>query len=322
MSSPAILLIEACDGLGAHEADAALRMLAMRRAGVTARLLALEPADGESLADAARAAFARSGAGPRSEVWIASGDAAFRAIERALPPETSCRWWPTLVPGCGGEPGGDVPDRGRDAVLALGPCAALDLAPVRSSRDRTAVAIWDGEFVLAPGPLRGAEGERLLRAFATAAEERPALELVVLCDPDTALMDVARRLGVGWRVHCAGISPREAEHTWIATAAALLLPGSPRVAAGLVLRVLAAGTPIIVDAAAPETRALVDWLGTHGVSHEQPVAAALEAALENAPRVRIAREDGRALAARHEPDALAPRLAAAFGRNLRGREAA
>ena len=195
MSNPGILLIEVPEGLGSHEADAALRLRALRGAGIAARSLVVGRT---STADVAfHAAVARAAAEPIAEVWVAGGCAQWRAVERVLARERRCRWWPTLVPGSGGEPD---PGVNADALLSTGgPLGhgAFALAPVRIARERAPVALWDGEFVLAAGALRGGEGERLLCAFAAAAESRSGLDLVVTCDPDPELMAAARALGIG-----------------------------------------------------------------------------------------------------------------------------
>jgi hypothetical protein len=249
------------------------------------------------------------------EVWVAGARASWQALARELPTDLPCDWWPAVVPGTGDEPDGREPDDAR-LVCDLEPAlAALELAPVRVLRDRSPVALWDGDFVLVPGPVHGIEGASLLRAFADVAAERPELELVVLAEPRAKLMTTARSLGVGWRVHCAGPAPREAEHTWLATAAAVLLPVSQPVSAGLVLRSLAAGAPLVIDPAAAGARPLAAWLEAHGVPATLALDEALEAAVARSPGVREACVRGRAVAAQHDSAMLAARLATRRGRD-------
>src|SRR5207249_2042857 len=152
------LLIELLGGLGAHEADAALRLRAMRRAGWDGRALAIGPEWEEA---SARRAVADSIASRRaSEIWLAGPRARSLALAHGLPEGTPFVWWPTIVPGTGGEPEG-VGDAAGGAGVAGGSGAptfepgprwsALGLAPLRSGRDRAPVPLWDGEFVLVPG---------------------------------------------------------------------------------------------------------------------------------------------------------------------------
>ena len=314
MAATSVLIIELLDGLGAHEADAALRLRTMRCAGRPARTLVLESVVEADAASAWHRAAARVVAERPSEAWVAGSHASWRALARELPSGLACAWWPAIVPGSGDEP--EAAPLGAALVAASGAAPiALELAPVRASRERTPVALWDGDFVLVPGPMHGTEGVSLLRAFAEAAAERPELELVVLAEPQAELTAAARALGVGWRVHCAGPAPREAEHTWLATAAAVLLPVSQQVSAGLVLRTLAAGSPLVVDPAATGARAVAGWLEAWGMPAPRATDEALEAALAGEPWVREACERGRTLAAGHEPAALAVCFGAQRGRD-------
>jgi hypothetical protein len=94
----------------------------------------------------------------------------------------------------------------------------------------------------------------------------------------------------------------------------VLLPVSQPLSAGLVLRCLASGSPLVIDPLAPEARVLTAWLAAQGMPAVPSVEAALESALAREPRVRAACGRGREIAALHEPDALAMRLAEALGR--------
>jgi hypothetical protein len=310
MAAPAVLLIELLDAVGAHEADAALRLRTLRAAGLAARTLVLDTHE----APAWREVAARVVAERPSAVWIAGSSRSWAAFQPELPAGLPRVWWPTVVPDSGGEP--PACDGTQAQVVGLEtPVPALDSAPVRDSRDRAPVALWDGEFVLVPGPLEGGEGDTLLKAFATASAERPELELVVLAEPEAQLAAAARALGLAWRVHFAGPAPREAEHTWLATAAAVLLPTSQPVSAGLVLRTLAVGTPLVVDTTGAGTPALRCWLEARAMPVSHPPDEALEAVLARESWVREACARGRMLAELHGPDALAARLGAIRGRS-------
>ena len=323
MAFPSVLLIECLSGLGAHEADAALRIRALRKSGLAGRAIVIDSSSPAERTRAIASAASRAVAERPSMVCVVASESDWRAVDRALPATISRCWWPSVVAGSGSEPG---TSRALTAfTVGANPPRqhlALHCAPVRSARERAPAALWDGDFVLAPGPLRGAEGERLLRAYAAAVEERPQWDLVVLTDPDPVFQGLAHSLGIGWRVHCAGDSPREAEHTWLATAAAVLLPLSQPVTAGLVVRILAGGAPLIIDGATPAARALGAWLDDASLGGASPEAG-LAAVLAREPRVRDACERGRLIAAQHEPEALAARLGFTLdGEDRRPREAA
>src|SRR5262245_12994121 len=128
MPSP-ILLIELLDTVGAHEADAALRARALRRAGLNVQPLVLElterrrpgtdagpPPDAALRRDAAHAARREAESVRPSSIWIAGSRAAAGAIAGAL--ETwDVHWWPTRLEPI--EPrAGDPADRRLDIVGA------------------------------------------------------------------------------------------------------------------------------------------------------------------------------------------------------------
>lgn len=313
MPAPSVLLLECLSGLGAHEADAALRVRALRHAGCAARAVVVDPGPAPERAATLAQAIAPVAAERPAAVWVAASASDWRWIDRALPAGLPRSWWPCVLPGSGGEPDPDS-NLAASAIAVTPPPRhlALELAPVRIARERAPVALWDGDFILAPGPLKGAEGRRLLRAYAAAIESRPELDLVILADPDPEVHAFAQSLGIGWRVHSAGESPREAEHTWLGTAAAVLLPVAQPVSAGLILRMLAAGAPVIIDPLGPAARGLTAWLGDALPGFASP-AAALEAVLSRDPRVRDACALGRVRAARQEPEPLGARLSLALG---------
>ena len=323
MPASSVLLVECLHGLGAHEADAALRVRALRKSGLPVHVALVEGTSASERAQAIAAVITRAAKEHPGMVCVVSSEAEWGAFDRALPASMPRQWWPSLVPGCGGEP---EPGAASAAItVAAGTShrtVALDCAPVRVARERGPVALWDGDFILAPGPLKGVEGERLLRAYAEAIEERPELDLVILADPDPVMHEFAHSIGIGWRVHSAGESPREAEHTWIATATAALLPLSEPVTAGIVLRLQAAGVPLILDSSLHAARSLAAWLGATHAGEGSPEAA-LAAVLTRDPRVREASARARLRAAQHEPEALCGRLAINVGGDeRRTREAA
>jgi hypothetical protein len=305
MSSRSILLIEVLDTPGADAADAPLRVQALRAAGWSARALTLGPqrsdADLEAWAGLAR----RVSDEPARELWVAGSRAGFDAVSRVVRDARPLRWWPTSAPA--ERASGSAPALVTSAPRA-DESAALELAVVRPFRPRERSALWDGAFALVPAPLAGEAGKQLLAAFADVARERPELDLVVLADPQPARLREARELGVYHRVHFAGEAPRNAEHVWLATAAAVLLPFVRPVAAGLLVRVLAAGTPLVAFGEPPLTRWLSAWLAARIGLEAQPSRQALESALERPATLRRALDRGRELATAHEPDALGRRL--------------
>jgi len=301
------LLIERALAAGAHASDATLRATVLR--GLGSGPLELVDPGADDRATAARLAAAPAAA------WFAGPHAACAALAGALPAAAARAWWPTVVAGSGAEPvaGGALP---LVAPVADAATAALELAVIEPPLARAPAPLWDGAFVLAPAPLDGAEGARLLAAFAAIAEARPELEFVVLADPTPELTATARSLGIGWRVHAAGFAPRDAERTWLASATAVVLPTARPLAAAVVLRALAAGRPLVVDTAAPGAAPLTAWLAGHGLAPREPFTALAAAAAGDAAS-RAASARGRVVAAAHVPDALAARLAAAAEPRLR-----
>ena len=140
---------------------------------------------------------------------------------------------------------------------------------------------------------------------------------------------LARQLGIGTRVHFVGSAPREAEYAWLGAAAATVLAGDAPISAGLVLRALACGSPVLPIGSRGHAARVRAWLEKQhgralpaGEGHARP-AAELEWWVERGAAVGEAIGRGRALAARHEPEALAARLADALGpRPATAREAA
>src|SRR5262249_41179870 len=160
---------------------------------------------------------------------------------------------------------------------------------------------WDGAYVLVPTALTEAHGRAVLEAFGAVAAERPELDLVVLADAVPELSVRARALGIHPRVHFAGDTPREAEHTWLASASAVVLPGGGALAAGLVARAVGSGVPLVAGPGTPES--LGAWLERRTGLGRGPLVPALEAALGRGADVRAASERGRAFGAAQQPDA-------------------
>jgi hypothetical protein len=86
------------------------------------------------------------------------------------------------------------------------------------------------------------------------------------------------------------------------------------VTAGLVLRTLAAGAPLVLDPLTPAAASLTGWLEAAGMPAPRSAEETLEAALDHTPWVRAACARGVALAAQHDPAALATRLDGRRGR--------
>src|SRR5207253_4515515 len=124
-------------------------------------------------------------------------------------------WWPTALGG---------PAIFRPWARTLEPLvrswaqpmeAALPLVTPRAGH---ALPLWDGPYLLVPHTAAGGGLEAALPAFAAAALSADTLDLVVLGDPDAAVEQRARQLGIGTRVHFAGPAARGAEWPWVAYA--------------------------------------------------------------------------------------------------------
>jgi hypothetical protein len=176
--------------------------------------------------------------------------------------------------------------------------------------------LWDGEYVLAPLIPSGADGARVIAAFAGAALHHSSLDLLFLADRQPELERIAREAGVGGRVHFVGAAPREAEWTWWRYASAALLAGSLPCAGGLVLRGLAVGCPLVIASNAREWAAAGAWLAQHGciaAATRAPAGTRLAQTLLRGADVAEAASRGRELAKAHEPARLAPGFAAGIG---------
>lgn len=330
-----VLLVEHLDAIGAAPSDARLHATALRAAGCTVETIVLAGGHHDDLLftptgdaagpgtrvlderDGGRDALARHVRAARVDriVWASAtpggGDAA-----RALAGRIPAAWWPTGFAAAG---------------AAAGPLAELDRAlapPAGSALDPRELAartlpLWDGPFVLVPAPPGARACAALLAAFAHAVRDRAEVDLVVCAHPDARFEALARREGVGQRVHFVGPAQRGAEVAWLRSAALAVLTADAPLSGGLVLRALACGCPLAAggEANAPLPR----WLRSQRVTWADAagdLAGTLSAGLARGDDVAAARERGRALARAHEPAALAERLARALGAVPAGRRAA
>lgn len=327
-----LLLIEALDSLGAHVADARLRASLLRRAGWAPSTLVLP---GASPAGPFLALGPRARAGqrvtradelpgtPAGLAIIAASRATAAAIAATLPARFELRWWPTEVL----DPAEPIESSGRRVELLFEPMSgalagrrtrparpALDCGLIASPPRRERDSLWDGDYVLSPGPLADPDGTVVLEAFARVAGEHDELDLVVLADPQPAFGDIARRLGVATRVHFAAPAARLAELIWLAAASAAIVGQAGPLSAAWVLRALARGCPVLPAGGGALASALRDWLAEGGclveggISRRGDLAAALEVALAGGSAVTAATERGREVAAARTPGMIAARL--------------
>jgi hypothetical protein len=138
------------------------------------------------------------------------------------------------------------------------------------------------------------------------------VDLVVLDDPDAELEALARTAGIGQRVQFVGRAPREAECAWLQHARVAFVSLQRPLAAGLVLRGLAAGCPLLPVGIASEP--VSEWLRERGASWSKPGRARLgwdtiAAALARTPAVEAAITRGRAVASEPNTATLASRFA-------------
>jgi len=318
------LLVEDLDAVGSAACDAETHAAALRAAGWTVHTTIVGPA-----AEGADAALAPPGPQPLTrDASLGAGlaDAVRRARADAV-------FVASAAPG-----GGDVGARLRDAARAwwwptaftVSPDAsgALESLPGDARLDPTALAVaevprggrgllplWDGDFVLSPGPLQGDAGRIALEAFARLDDEWSAVDFVVLAHPDAEFESTARRLGVGARVHFAGPATRGAEHAWLNSTSALLLGGNAPLSGGLVLRALACGAPLLpcgANGVPGAVRERVSFLGCAPLAAHtlDEAARALTRALSRDVLTEQSRNAGRRVAAEFGADTLAARAIA------------
>lgn len=325
--SPRVLLIEHLDAIGAAPSDARLRASALRAAGAHVEVIVLDTDRGEDLQYGSVSHrrepgvilwHAHHAAGPLGRFAREKRfDFALWASAHASDPLAG--QLPGALPAyhCST---GFTPHAIREKALpaldaGLDPCAGSAFDPARAQRGR--LSLWDGPFVLAPTPLTSEPGRAVLEAFALAASDRDEVDLVVLDHPRAPLEALARQLGIDLRVHFVGPAPREAEAAWLQTASVALLAGEQAISAGIVLRALTSGCPLLP--VGEEAGPLAGWLLARGLA---PFAGAdgdllgdaLEAVLTAGPRIDLLRSRGRAVGERYTLAALTER----FTRSLAG----
>lgn len=335
MNPARAFLLEHLDACGADARDAALRAAALEVAGYATRTVAVatSPA-GAAPAGGARPPTLGPGADGRRamlallEGWdpalaiVAAAAPGGGCLARWLPRGLAARWWPSGWSD-GASRGPRAPWSAAPTLPALvgeGPVAALDWTPIDTAApDRARRPLWDGDYLLAPQPFGGPAGRDALEAFARLGAARCGLDLVVLGDPEPALARLARARGVAPRVHFVGRATRGAEASWLAGASTAVLAGRGPLAGSLVLRVLAAGCPLLVGASGAAADALRGRLEACGAAAAVwppgvvGLAAALERVLERGEPVRRAIARGRELAAGADPGAIGERLRDALG---------
>ncbi len=325
MSRVPLLLIETLDDDGAVAPDdGRLRAAVLRAAGFAAHLLTIAPST------PVRPAVREALAAHRFELaLVASSVPGGDPVARWLPSGLPAQWWPGgLVAGATAR---RMPWSATRALALIGSreagsraaagCAtaathaALDWAIVEESAlARRRLSLWDGEYLLVPAPLAGESGERIVAAFAAVARDHDAVDLIVLADPQPGFERLARGLGVGMRVHFAGAATREAEWSWLKPAAGVLIAGPGPVAAGLVVRALACGCPVLGAGAQGVGPALNAWLAARGaaIAEDGALDAALCRMLDRPTAVERAIERGLSASQAHHVAPLAARLGASL----------
>ena len=316
-----ILLVEHLDAIGSSLTDLRPRAHVLRNMGFDVRMAAIA-AEGEGDLQHGNVERRQTGIEHYDEasgtglvrravetwnadavVWASAapggGDAA-----RALGSEVTAWWWPS----------------GWSTSRATGPLPRLapelgpgDACVLEAERPKSArLSLWDGPYALVASPLKPTDAEHLFDGFARAADRRDEIDLVLLDHPDPELEALARAAGIAQRVHFVGPAPREAEHAWLQHARVTFVTLQRPLAAGLALRALAAGCPLLpVGNAAEPVRA---WLASEGATWAKPDRSRLAwdtvaAALARTPAVETAIARGRACAA----DCTGASLAARFG---------
>jgi len=320
-----ILLVEHLDAVGSSLTDLRPRAQVLRNMGFDVRMAAIA-AEGEGDLQHGNAERRQSGIEHYDEqrgtelvrraieswnadavVWASSAPGGGEAAHE-LDPEIAAWWWPS----------------GWSTSRASGPlaCLAPELGPgeacvLDGERPKSArLSLWDGPYALVASPLKPADAEHLFDGFARAADQRDEIDLVLLDHPDPELESLARTAGIAQRVHFVGPAPREAEHAWLQHARATFVTLQRPLAAGLVMRTLAAGCPVMAVGQAAEP--VRQWLGTQGVTWGRPERSRLAwdtvaEALARTPAVETAIARGRACAAACTNSTLAARFGAVLG---------
>ena len=320
-----ILLVEHLDAVGSSLTDLKPRAQVLRTMGFEVRLAALA-ADGDGDLQHGSSERRQTGIERFDEqrgtelvrraaeswsadgiVWASSAPGGGEAA-RALGQRTPAWWWPS----------------GWATARTPGPLPRLapeldpgDACVLESERPKSArLSLWDGPYALVASPLKAADAEHLFDGFARAADRRDEIDLVVLDHPEPELETLARSAGITQRVHFVGPAPREAEHAWLQHARMTFVTLQRPLSAGLVLRALAAGCPLLpVGHAAEPVR---QWLASQGVVWAKPDRARLAwdtvaAAMARTPAVETAIVRGRACAADCTGASLVTRFAPMLG---------
>jgi len=323
-ANPRILLVEHLDAVGASVTDLRARAQVLRNLGAEVRMLTLPSEADHDLQhgtserqqndiqrlDEERGGDAVRGAAEAWQadhiVWVSAATGGGEPA-RALGAGRPAHWWPS----------GWTPLRAPGPLAPLAPgLTPGDACVIEGERPRGArLSLWDGPYALAASPLRPADAEHLFDGFARAADQRDEVDLVVLDHPDPELESRARDAGIGQRVHFVGRAPREAECAWLQHARVAFVSLQRPLAAGLVLRALAAGCPLLPVGAASEP--VADWLREQGATWAKPGRARLgwdtvAAALARTPAVETAVARGRARATEANAATLAARFAPAL----------
>ena len=325
--SPRVLLVEHMDAIGAAPADARLRASALRAAGATVEVIVLDTDRGEDL----QYGSVSKRREPGVTVWHAHHAAGplgrfarekrfdFAVWASAHASDPLAGQLPGALPAyhcCTGFAPHEIHERALPALdSSLEPCAGSAFDPARVQRGR--LSLWDGPFALVPTPLTAETGRAVLEAFANAASDRDEVDLVVLDHPRAPLDALARELGIDLRVHFAGPAPREAEAAWLQTASVALLAGEQAISAGLVLRALMSGCPLIP--VGEEAGPLAGWLLARGLApfagaDGDALGEALEAVLAAGPRIELLRSRGRVVGEGYSLAALTERFTRSLAR--------
>ena len=325
-TTPRILLVEHLDAIGSSLTDLRPRAHLLRNMGFDVRMAAIA-SEGEGDLQHGNAERRQSGIEHLDEargtelvrravetwvadavVWASSAPGGGEAA-RALGSDTTAWWWPS----------------GWSLSRASGPLPRLapelgpgDACVLEGERPKSArLSLWDGPYALVASPLKPADAEHLFDGFARAADKRDEIDLVLLDHPDPELEALARR-----RPHEVNAlrdpgRAREAEHAWLQHARVTFVTLHRPLSAGLVMRALAAGCPLLPVGSGSEP--VRTWLASQGVTWGKPDRARLAwdtvaAALARTPAVETAITRGRACAAA----CTGASLAARFGPMLDG----
>jgi hypothetical protein len=335
-----VLLIETLDAAGSSPSDALVRLETAKKAGfdVEACVYDARPPElldhhesaqeprGVTILHGDEALADRLERSRDRLLIVASAAAGGGDLARRIPSGMAARWWPTGIGpwsarGPRRSPGLEPLDHCAEAGPRSEACpsAGLNWSVIEGTvGGRRRLAPWDGEYLLVPVPVSARAGKLLLRVFATVAEVRDALDLVFLAPPMPELLQEARRLAVGPRVHFAGSAPRPAEYAWCHAASVVLVNATLPLSGGVVLRALASNAPVLAFGAERQDGVLRAWLEQAGCAltlpgHGAPeLSHALSRLLERGPQVEHTLTRGRATAVMHQVDAVAPRLRVAL----------